>query len=110
MNMNEPPSLLRNDLRNGNHWIKVKLIGTTSNRSAIGAVAIARAGQWQQRQQVLGQSSFYSQSDLRLHFGLGKASKLDELEIRWPLGLREVYRNITADRIITLREGSAKKA
>jgi hypothetical protein len=107
MNMNEPPSLLRNDLANGNHWLKVKLIGTRSNRTALGATATARAGVWQQRQQVLGQSSFYSQNDLRLHFGLGKLTQVDELEVVWPLGLREVYRNVKADQILTLREGAA---
>ena len=107
MNMNEPPSLLRNDLANGNHWLTLKLIGTRSNRTALGATVIARAGGWQQRQQVLGQSSFYSQNDLRLHFGLGKFTQVDEIEILWPLGLREIYRNVKADQILTLREGAA---
>ena len=110
MNMNEPPSLLRNDLANGNHWLKVKLIGTRSNRSALGTTVIARANGWQQRQQVTGQSSFYSQNDLRLHFGLGKLTQVDELEVAWPLGLREVYRNVKADQFLTLREGAAPAA
>jgi hypothetical protein len=108
MNMNEPPSLLRNDVKNSNHWLKLKLVGTKSNRSAIGARVIVRAGEWRQRQDVLSQSSFYSQSDLRLHFGLGARAKADEIEIRWPSGLAERHREIKADQILTLKEGSGE--
>lgn len=104
MNMNEPPSLLRNDLKNGNHWLKLKLIGTKSNRSAIGAVVILTAGGRKQRQDVLSQSSFYSQSDLRLHFGLGAAVEAKSIEIRWPSGKKDLYQNVKADRIVTYRE------
>ncbi len=107
MNMNEPPSLLRNDTRNGNHWLKLKLVGTKSNRSAIGASVWVTAGARRQRQDVLSQSSFYSQSDLRLHFGLGQAAKADVVEIRWPLGLVEQYRDVRCDRIVTVTEGEA---
>src|SRR6266481_5936338 len=71
VNMNEPPSLLRNDMSGNNHWLKVKLIGVKSNRSAIGARVIARYGGKMQAQEVMSQSSFYSASDLRLHLGLG---------------------------------------
>ena len=73
VNLNEPPSLLRNDLGGMNHWLKVKLIGVKSNRSAIGARVTARYGSRVQAQEVLSQSSFYSANDLRLHFGLGTA-------------------------------------
>jgi len=62
-------------LKNDNHWLKLKLIGTKSNRSAIGATVTVNAGGRRQRQDVLSQSSFYSQSDLRLHFGLGRAAQ-----------------------------------
>ena len=74
MNMNEPPSLLRNDVTGDGHWLKVLLIGVTSNRSAIGARVTARYGGRMQAQEVTAQSSFYSANDRRLHFGLGAAS------------------------------------
>ncbi len=107
MNMNEPPSLLRNDARNENHWLKLKLIGTKSNRSAIGATVVLTAGGRRQRQDVISQSSFYSQSDLRLHFGLGAAQNAD-LEIRWPSGILQAARSVRADQILTIREQSSK--
>jgi hypothetical protein len=110
MNMNEPPSLLRNSAKNGNHWLKLKLVGSKSNRSAIGASAIVTAGGRRQRQDVLSQSSFYSQNDLRLHFGLGAASMADSIALRWPSGVNEVYRNVKADQILTLTEGRGEKA
>jgi hypothetical protein len=104
MNMGEPPSLLRNETNNSNHWLKLKLIGTKSNRSAIGARAFVTAAGRRQRQEVLSQSSFYSQSDLRLHFGLGSATSAD-VEIHWPSGLKEVYRDVALNRILSLKEG-----
>ena len=108
MNMGEPPSLLRNQTVTSNRWLKVKLIGTKSNRSAIGAKAIVTAGGRSQRQEVLSQSSFYSQSDLRLHFGLGRATTSD-LEIRWPSGLVEQYSNLKPNQILIVHEGNAPK-
>src|SRR5262249_33415034 len=77
MNMNEPPSLLRNDVTGGGHWLKVLLEGTKSNRSAIGARVVARYGERTQAQDVTAQSSFYSANDRRLHFGLGAATAAD---------------------------------
>jgi hypothetical protein len=103
VNLNEPPSLLRNDLKSPSHWLKVKLIGTTSNRSAIGARVIAKYGGRQQVQEVLSQSGFYSSNDRRLHFGLGAATRAD-LEIRWPTDARQVLRNVSADQILTVTE------
>jgi enediyne biosynthesis protein E4 len=108
MNMSEPPSLLRNVTRNGNHWLKLKLIGTKSNRSAIGASVILTAAGRRQRQDVLSQSSFYSQSDLRLHFGLGEAKQADSVEIRWPSGTVQTVRDLRGDQIATLREAPSK--
>jgi len=105
VNMNEPPSLLRNDVRGQNHWLKVKLIGTKSNRSAIGARVLARYAGKVQAQEVLSQSSFYSSNDPRLHFGLGSAISA-ELEIRWPNGNKEVHSNIACDQLLTVREGT----
>ncbi len=99
MNMNEPPSLLRNDMTGSNHWLKVKLIGVTSNRSAIGAQVIATYGDRKQAQAVLAQSSYLSVNDRRLHFGLGGETKAS-LEIRWPNGGRETIPNVAADRLV----------
>ncbi len=105
MNLNEPPSLLRNDIRGNNHWIKVKLIGTKSNRSAIGARCTIHYGAKIQAQEVLSQASFYSANDLRLHFGLGAVQKVD-LDIRWPNGGSERFTNVPADHLVTIREGA----
>jgi enediyne biosynthesis protein E4 len=104
VNLDEPPSLLRNDIRGDNRWLKVKLIGTKSNRSAIGARVVARYGGKMQAQEVVSQSSFYSSSDLRLHFGLGPAESAD-LEIRWPNGVREILRKVPAGQLVVVKEG-----
>jgi len=105
INLNEPPSLLRNDVSGDNRWLKVKLIGVESNRSAIGARITARYGDKIQVQEVLSQSSFYSASDLRLHFGLGRAEAAD-LEIRWPRGTKETVAHVAANHLVMIREGS----
>ena len=104
MNMNEPPSLLRNDVSGGHHWLKVLLIGVQTNRSAIGARVVARYGKHQQVQEVLAQSSFYSVNDRRLHFGLG-AEKSADLTVRWTNGATESIPNVAADQLIVIREG-----
>jgi enediyne biosynthesis protein E4 len=105
VNQNEPPSLLRNDVTGKNHWIKVKLKGVKSNRSAIGARVTARYGDKVQAQEVLSQSSYLSVNDSRLHFGLGEAQSVD-LEIRWPLGQVEKLKAVPADHLIHVTEGS----
>jgi enediyne biosynthesis protein E4 len=105
MNINEPPSLLRNDAPRDNHWIKIKLIGTKSNRSAIGARIVIRYGNKIQAQQLLSQSSYLSANDPRLHFGLGDEKKVD-LAIYWPNGLEESVHNVAANQLITIQEGS----
>ena len=105
VNLNEPPSLLRNDLGGNNHWLKVKLAGVKSNRGAIGARVTARYGDRVQAQEVLSQSSFLSASDQRLHFGLGAAEKAD-LDIRWPNGGRETVSAVSADQLVVIREGA----
>ena len=104
VNLNEPPSLLRNDLSGDHHWLKVKLIGTKSNRSAIGARVTASYGDRRQAQEVLSQSGFFSASDTRLHFGLGSATRVD-LEIRWPSGAKETLPKVAADQLVTIKEG-----
>jgi len=105
MNMNEPPSLLRNDVSGTGHWLKVLLIGVKTNRSAIGTRVIARYGTKHQAQEVTAQSSFYSANDRRLHFGLGAETSV-ELTIRWTNGATEVLPNVAADQLVTIREGA----
>ncbi|WP_180540562.1 CRTAC1 family protein [Nevskia soli] len=107
VNLNEPPSLLRNDLTGGNHWLKVKLVGTKSNRSAIGARVTARYGGKQQTQEVLSQSSFYSTNDRRLHFGLGPATTAD-LHVYWPSGAAQTFAGLGVSQSIVIQEGVDK--
>jgi hypothetical protein len=105
VNLNEPPSLLRNDVRGASHWLKLKLVGTKSNRSAIGARVVLRYGKKTQAQEVLSQSSFYSVNDSRLHFGLGLEKSVD-IAIRWPSGRHEELKAIAADQLIVVKEGA----
>lgn len=105
MNINEPPSLLRNDLSGSGHWLKVKLVGTHSNVSAIGAVVTVKYGEHRQSQPVLAASGYLSCNDKRLHFGLGAAETAD-LEIVWPSGTRESLKGIQANHLITVKEGT----
>jgi len=105
VNLNEPPSLLRNDLRGTDHWLKVLLVGTASNRSAIGGQVIATYGETRQAQAVLAQSSYLSVNDRRLHFGLGAATAAN-LEILWPNGGRESIADVAADQLVVIREGA----
>jgi hypothetical protein len=105
MNQNEPPSLLRNDVSGNYHWLKVKLVGTKSNRGAIGATVIASYGGRKQAQAVMAQSSYLSVDDRRLHFGLGAAATAD-LEIRWPSGARESVTKVAADQLVIVHEGA----
>lgn len=104
VNLNEPPSLLRNEIVGGNHWLKVKLVGTRSNRSAIGSRVIVHYGGKSQAQALVSQSSFYSSNDPRLHFGLGGATAVD-VDIFWPNGGAEHLQGIAADRLIVVTEG-----
>jgi hypothetical protein len=103
-NMNEPPSLLRNDITGNNHWLKVKLVGSTSNRGAIGSRVTVRYGTRVQAQELVGQSSFYSSNDPRLHFGLGSETSAD-VTIRWTNGAVEKLGRVKSDQLVTVREG-----
>jgi hypothetical protein len=104
-NNNETPNLLHNDGGNKRNWLLVKCLGTRSNRSAIGARVRVVTGQHAQMEEVISGSSFLSQSDLRLHFGLGQAKAADLVEVTWPSGLKESFRNLPANQLITLEEG-----
>ena len=107
-NVHEPPDLYRVDLRQPRSWLTVRLVGTKSNRSAIGARLRATAGSVTQVQEVRGGGSYYSQNDLRPSFGLGSAAKVDRLEVRWPNGLEEMWSNLEVNRILTLKEGTGQ--
>jgi len=106
------PQLLRCDLRTGNNWIKVRTIGTKSNRSGIGArlKCVTRiAGESKAHEQideVRSGGGYFSQNDLRVHFGLGKAAKVDVLEIRWPSGQVETIKDVKANQVIYVKEGA----
>jgi hypothetical protein len=104
VNLNEPPSLLRNDLAGKSSWLKVLLVGVKSNRSAIGSRVIARYGGRVQAQAVMAQSSFYSVNDRRLHFGLGSSTSAD-LEVHWTNGLVERFAKVDCNQLVTITEG-----
>jgi len=109
--VNDFPQLLRCDSKLGNNWIKVRTIGTKSNRSGIGArlTCITQvAGESKPHRQideVRSGGGYFSQSDLRVHFGLGRADKVDSLEIRWPSGQVDTLKDIKANQVIFVQEG-----
>jgi hypothetical protein len=105
VNMEDRPTLLRNESATGNNWIVLRLAGTVSNRSAIGArVQLTAAGQ-QQSAEVRSGGSFLSQNDRRVHFGLGKAARVERLDIRWPSGLVETLTDLAPNRLHVIIEG-----
>jgi hypothetical protein len=103
-NVDGPPTLLRNVVQNGNHWVDLKLIGAAP-RDSIGAKVFLTAGGMTQRNDVISGGSFCSSSDLRLHFGLAKASRIDKAEIRWPDGKKQNVELGAVDRVYTVEEG-----
>jgi hypothetical protein len=104
LNVGEPPSLLLNTNKSGNHRVLFRLVGTKSNRAAIGARVTIHAGGMTQFDEVRGGGSYLSQNDLRLHFGLGAATKIDAVEVRWPSGKTESLKDVLADKIYTIVE------
>jgi len=107
MNMNEPPSLLRNEYAGGNGWLEVKLAGTRSNRAGLGATVVVSVAGRRQARAMLSQTSYYSHDDLRLHFGLGANAKADQIEVRWPSGQVDVLKDVAGRRVVTIREGES---
>jgi enediyne biosynthesis protein E4 len=103
-NLNAPPTMLRNDGGNKNNWIMIKCIGTRSNRSAIGTRVKVTSNGRGQIDEVMSGSSYYSQNDFRLHFGLGKAAKVDNIEIAWPSGLKENFKDVPANQLLIIQE------
>jgi hypothetical protein len=110
MNMGEPPSLLRNDLNSPNHWLKVQLQGTRSNRSAIGAVVQVETKALKLTDVVLSQSSYISRNDPRLHFGIGAETSVARITVRWPDGTVETFPGAPAGRLVRLVEASGETA
>jgi hypothetical protein len=107
--VNGYPQLLRCDSVGagsaGNHWLKIRTIGTKSNRSGIGARIKCLTGTHQQIDEVRSGGGYASQNDLRVHFGLGQATKADRIEIRWPSGQVDTLENVAADHVVCVQEG-----
>ena len=103
-NQNEPPSLWKQSHLAPGHWLLLKLIGTRSNRSAIGAKVTVSAGGHTQAAELHSGGSYLSQNDLRLHFGLGGAVRADSITVRWPSGRKTELAKVDADRIVTITE------
>ena len=107
-NMNAPVSLLVNQAKNGNHWVAFKTIGTKSNRDGIGARITVKAGTRTFVDEVRSGSSYISNNDMRVHFGLGTTAKIDSVEVRWPTGLTEFFDGLEVDKIHILKEGAGR--
>jgi hypothetical protein len=103
-NQNEPPSLLKSARKPSGNWVILKLEGTISNRSAIGARVRLTAGGHTQVDEVRSGGSYLSQNDLRLHFGVGTPVKIDKIAIDWPGGAHQLEENAGVNRILTIRE------
>lgn len=104
--MDGHPVLLRNVSQDGNHWLELALHGgPKSPRDAVGATVYLRANGMRQREDVLSGGSYLSTNDPRLHFGLGQATRVDEIEVHWPSGVVEDFSAPGVDRILTLTEG-----
>jgi len=99
------PMILKNNGVSGRHWVTFELQGTKSNRLAIGAKLKLVAGAMTQTEEIHSGGSYLSQSDLRVHFGLGTSTRIESLEIRWPSGKIETLKNLNADKIYSVLEG-----
>jgi hypothetical protein len=108
-NSHDPPSLLKNNGDRGN-WVVIKLKGTKSNRDAIGARVVVRTSGHQQLQEVRSGGGYDSQSEFRLHFGLGQATLAETIEIAWPSGLRQVFHDVSANKFYLIEEASNQLA
>jgi len=104
-NLDSTPTLLRNVVKNGNHWVTLRLIGgPKSPRDAIGAKVFLTAGGVRQRADVFSGGSYGSSSDLRVHFGLGNATNVERVEIHWPSGTKQEVTLPRVDKIFTVDE------
>jgi hypothetical protein len=109
VNMDDRPTLLRNDT-DGGHWLTIRLAGTRSNRDGIGAQIVVQAGGRRQTTAVHSGGSYISQDDMRAHFGLGTATKVDRVTIRWPSGHVDETSDLLADRFYVGQEGAGIRA
>ena len=109
-NMNAAPTLLVNQTKNGNHWIAIRTIGTKSNRDGIGARIRVKTATRIFVDEVRSGSSYISNSDMRVHFGLGKVDQIEWVEVRWPSGVTERFANREVDKVNTVTEGSGAPA
>ena len=105
-NLDGQPILLRNTGEPGNHWVTFELAGIKSNRLALGARVTIHAGGVTQTDEVRSGGSYLSQNDLRIHFGLAKAVRIDAVEVRWPSGKLESLKGMEADHFYSVLEGS----
>jgi hypothetical protein len=103
--INDRAVLLHNEGGGGNHWLTVKLVGTRTNRDAIGARVVVRAGASVRLREIHGGASYLSQSDLRAHFGMGRLATVPSLEVRWPGGSTERFAEVGADQQLVIEEG-----
>jgi hypothetical protein len=108
-NMHAKPSLLVNQAKNQNHWIAIKTVGTQSNRDGIGARITVTIKKRVLLDEVRSGSSYISNNDMRVHFGLGSSESIENVEIRWPSGLVETFVDVPEDRVVTLKEGGGQK-
>src|SRR6201999_37602 len=109
-NMDETPKLVGNLAPNSIHWIGISLKGTRSNRDAIGAKVTVTAGNRRYVQEVRSGSSYISNNDMRLHFGLGSDNAVTHVTVRWPNGETEEFPGNAADRFVSLTEGAGNPA
>ena len=104
-NSNDSPNLLRNDGGNVNNWILIKTVGTNSNIDGIGTKVILSSGDQIQIDEVRSGASYLCQNDLQLHFGVEKVTRIDRVEIRWPSGLVETYKELETNQLLIVTEG-----
>jgi hypothetical protein len=104
-NIDGSPMVLHSQGTGSSHWITFQMMGTRSNKLALGAKVRVVAGSFSQSDEVRSGGSYLSQNDLRLHFGLGSATKVDQVEVRWPSGSTEILQNLACDRFYIVKEG-----
>jgi hypothetical protein len=104
-NNDDPPSILRNRSGGTNHFVSFKLVGTRSNRDALGARIRVKAGGVSEIREIAGAGSYLSTSDTRAHFGLGQSTQIDSIEVSWPSGIRQEFHNVKADQFYVIEEG-----
>jgi len=107
-NNGDPPLLLHNGGGTGNHFVNFKLVGTKSNRDAMGARIRIHVGTLSQMREIYGGGSYLSQSDLRANFGLGSATRIETVEVSWPSGQKQMFKDVAADKFYLIEEGKSE--